>query len=308
MRAWLKKLALIYAVTIGLVLVVALLLPREVLAGIRRGELRSAVLAILGPDDLGLISASGATTSQPSDADLTTLAAISGVRGDIIYYGASGWTRLAKGTATHILTEGANDPAWAAPAAAVEADTLDSVMDRGSAGSSAAQVSIEATGAGNDVTLTAADDVIVTATDDFTVDADNFDVSAVGLVTVAGNVVPNTDSARDLGSDSVRFAGAHTDYTAHQALVTSTNPTTIAAFGPELVILDTAGSTVEADLPALAAAVDGRRYVFKRVGANTATIDPSGSETIDGSATSYSLGTNYQSLTIFKANGEWNIE
>jgi hypothetical protein len=38
------------------------------------------------------------------------------VRGDIIYRDASQWQRLPKGTATHILTMGANDPAWAAPA------------------------------------------------------------------------------------------------------------------------------------------------------------------------------------------------
>ena len=50
---------------------------------------------------------------QPVDADLTALAAISGVRGDMIYYGASGWTRIAKGTLAQVLTQGASDPLWA---------------------------------------------------------------------------------------------------------------------------------------------------------------------------------------------------
>jgi hypothetical protein len=54
--------------------------------------------------------------AQPLDSDLTALAAISGVRGDMIYYGASGWTRIPKGTLGYVLTQGASDPAWAANA------------------------------------------------------------------------------------------------------------------------------------------------------------------------------------------------
>jgi hypothetical protein len=55
------------------------------------------------------------TNVQAYDADLAALAGISGQRGDILFYGASGWTRLAKGTENYVLTQGANDPAWAAP-------------------------------------------------------------------------------------------------------------------------------------------------------------------------------------------------
>lgn len=51
---------------------------------------------------------------QPLDSDLTAIAAIVGQRGDIIYYGPSGWTRLGKGTSGQFLSIGANDPAWAA--------------------------------------------------------------------------------------------------------------------------------------------------------------------------------------------------
>jgi hypothetical protein len=39
-------------------------------------------------------------------------------RGDIIYRDASAWARLAKGTSGHVLTMGANDPAWSALGAA----------------------------------------------------------------------------------------------------------------------------------------------------------------------------------------------
>ena len=35
------------------------------------------------------------------------------VRGDVLYMGASVWSRLAKGTSGQVLTMGANDPAWA---------------------------------------------------------------------------------------------------------------------------------------------------------------------------------------------------
>lgn len=68
------------------------------------------------------------TTVQGLDADLTALAGISGQRGDVIYYGSAGWTRLAKGTANYVLTQGANDPAWAA-ATGGGASTLDDLTD-----------------------------------------------------------------------------------------------------------------------------------------------------------------------------------
>lgn len=49
-----------------------------------------------------------------SDADLTAIAGLSGVRGDIIYRDATQWQRLPKGTNGQVLTMGANDPAWGA--------------------------------------------------------------------------------------------------------------------------------------------------------------------------------------------------
>ena len=52
--------------------------------------------------------------------------------------------------------------------------------------SEAAQVGIEATGAGNDVTLTAADDVILAATDATTVAGDQFAVNTTTVVIDAG--------------------------------------------------------------------------------------------------------------------------
>ena len=62
----------------------------------------------------GVVSIEGqniltAATGQPLDADLTALAAIAGVQGDIIYRDASSWTRLAAGTSGQVLqTNGAS--------------------------------------------------------------------------------------------------------------------------------------------------------------------------------------------------------
>ncbi len=57
----------------------------------------------------------GLTSKQPLDADLTALAGLSGVEGDIIYRDATQWQRLAKGTALQQLriNAGATAPEWA---------------------------------------------------------------------------------------------------------------------------------------------------------------------------------------------------
>ena len=59
-----------------------------------------------------------AATYQPLDADLTALAAIAGVQGDIIYRDGTTWVRLPAGTSGQFLkTNGAGaNPAWATPA------------------------------------------------------------------------------------------------------------------------------------------------------------------------------------------------
>jgi hypothetical protein len=56
------------------------------------------------------------TAYQPLDSDLTAIAAIAGARGDILFYGASGWTKLTAGTSGQQLTTGGAgaDPSWAA--------------------------------------------------------------------------------------------------------------------------------------------------------------------------------------------------
>lgn len=64
------------------------------------------------------ISGKLAATYQPLDGDLTALAAISGVQGDVIYHNGTSWVRLGAGTSGQFLkTNGAGaNPAWAAAA------------------------------------------------------------------------------------------------------------------------------------------------------------------------------------------------
>ena len=68
----------------------------------------------------------GLSSFQALDADLTAIAGISGVQGDIIYRNASTWVRLAAGTSGYFLkTQGAGaDPVWAVTSGAVAADTI----------------------------------------------------------------------------------------------------------------------------------------------------------------------------------------
>jgi hypothetical protein len=63
------------------------------------------------------LSGYGITDAQPLDADLTAIAGITGARGDVLYYGASGWAKLAAGTNGNQLTTHAAgaDPTWDAP-------------------------------------------------------------------------------------------------------------------------------------------------------------------------------------------------
>jgi hypothetical protein len=49
---------------------------------------------------------------QPLDTDLTAIAGLSGVRGDVIYRDAAQWQRLAKGVSGTVLKMGASDPYW----------------------------------------------------------------------------------------------------------------------------------------------------------------------------------------------------
>ncbi len=64
----------------------------------------------------------GRKTSGAGDTEELTYSEVldfvgSATRGDILSRGASTWDRVAKGTTGQVLTQGANDPAWATPTA-----------------------------------------------------------------------------------------------------------------------------------------------------------------------------------------------
>lgn len=73
--------------------------------------------------------AAAIAASQPLDADLTAIAEIVDVQGDIIVRGTNGWERLPLGTATHVLTAGASIPGWAAPSGGSGNVATDTIFD-----------------------------------------------------------------------------------------------------------------------------------------------------------------------------------
>jgi len=73
-----------------------------------------------------------------------------------------------------------------------------------------------------------------------------------------------------------------------------------------LVLVNTTSGSVTVTLPA-AADCKGRVYQFKKtVAANTVTLDPAGTETIDGAAT-LAWTTQYQSYTLCSDGSGWHI-
>lgn len=82
---------------------------------------------------------------QASDADLTALAAISGVQGDLIYHNGTSWTRLPKGTALQVLrtNAGATAPEWATSTGAKAYVALDAYSGAAFVGSEANSASTD---------------------------------------------------------------------------------------------------------------------------------------------------------------------
>ena len=77
--------------------------------------------------------------------------------------------------------------------------------------------------------------------------------------------------------------------------------------GGTVILADSTGGAFSVNLPAAADNLD-RVIVVKRMnaGANTITIDPNGSETIDGVAT-HPLTTQYDTIMIISDGSNWSI-
>ena len=88
-----------------------------VLAGPTSGGPTAPTFRILVAGDIPDLSA----TYQPLDADLTAIAGVSGVNGDIIIRSGGAWTKLAKGSDDEVLTLAAGLPSWAAAGGGAEA-------------------------------------------------------------------------------------------------------------------------------------------------------------------------------------------
>lgn len=75
-----------------------------------------------------------------------------------------------------------------------------------------------------------------------------------------------------------------------------------------LYIIDSSSNAVEVDLPTASGNAGKTIDVLAKTGAtNAVTVDPNGSETINGSAASYLLNTNYANVTLVSDGSNWVI-
>lgn len=129
--------------------------------------------------------------------------------------------------------------------------------------SEAAQVSIEATGAGNDLTLAAADDVIVSPTDALT-------AVAGGAVTLTGTV-GTVAIAASAGAVTVTAVGAGNDITATAADDFIVAAADIAAGATATIAFDAAGGTDELGIAENAVSI-GASIAFRIVGGSAPPV------------------------------------
>lgn len=90
---------------------------------------------------------------------------------------------------------------------------------------------------------------------------------------------------------------------------TSKTANYIATETDEFIAVDATGGAVTIALPAVASTRVGKVYTVKKVDSsgNAASINPNGSETIDGSATTLDITTQWAALTIINTGSAWLI-
>jgi hypothetical protein len=86
----------------------------------------------------------------------------------------------------------------------------------------------------------------------------------------------------------------------------STDQTLTAPSGIEEVYVYTPSTTITVNLASASSCGVGFKYQIKNTSANTITIDPNGTETIDGAST-FALSTQYASVTIVTDGSNWFI-
>lgn len=93
--------------------------------------------------------------------------------------------------------------------------------------------------------------------------------------------------------------------TVHVKVVTAADSPYDVAADDHFLLCNTANGSITLNLPAIDSSAP-RLLVIKRDGANGVTMDPDGTEQIEG-ASSRSLGTDGDSEIIAPANGEWKV-
>ena len=111
----------------------------------------------------------------------------------------------------------------------------------------------------------------------------------------------------DSDDDEIVDAAENINVANPTAVAFAASPYTVLA-ADTVLLLDTSGGAVEVDLPAVASS-SGRVLTIKdeagSAGTNAITIDPNGTETIDGSATSATITTNFGVMELVCDGTQW---
>lgn len=83
----------------------------------------------------------------------------------------------------------------------------------------------------------------------------------------------------------------------------------VATESDEFIAVDATSGAVVITLPAVATTRVGKTYTIKKVDSsgNAASINPSGSEQTDGSATTIDITTQYMAYTIINTGSAWLV-
>jgi hypothetical protein len=161
-----------------------------------------------------------------------------------------------------------------------------------------------------------------------TIDADNDIVALEGSFQLKAEIAaPSAPASGEGGIFYVKSDGIPyfiSDTTAETSLVgggggSSALTMTAVSFGVDgatysattydtMYLVTTTGGAVEVDLPTAGSQAGKTIDILAATGAtNSVTVDPNGSETINGSGTSLTLSSNYQNVTLISDGTNWVI-
>jgi len=131
----------------------------------------------------------------------------------------------------------------------------------------------------------------------------DFDEDYIALVTAGNSVLAVSGSAVGIGT-STPNSGLHVNSSFAMAIAAKSSDYTLTG-DDHTILVDCSGGNVTLTLPT-AVGCAGRMYMIKRIdgAANTANIDPNGSEEIEGSTNSASVAAR-GSIVIQSDNSGW---